>query len=482
MAGMIETTNGYWPFLIALISALIGVAAAIHAALTKDDVSAAIGWVGIILLSPLIGAALYAIAGINRIRRRSIGNRRIRMEDRVSGMRGTASAFPADTERRFQSLYRLGDNVSPFPLANGNRIEPLAGGDAAYSAMLEAIAQAKRHVALSTYIFDNDPAGREFVAALSAARRRGVEVRVLVDAVGARYSRPSIGSALRPEGVPIDYFLGNIIGFRLPYAQLRNHRKIMVVDGEIAFTGGMNIRAGFTTSHAGRTPDRDMHFRLQGPAAGHLLAVFADDWFFAAGERLEGPAWHSGPGDAAGTSFARVVVSGPDLSVAATHTMIMGALAVARERVAICSPYFLPDQQLVGALAVAARRGVAVDIVIPAANNLRLVDFAMTAQLDQVIAPGCRVYRAAGPFDHAKLLVVDSRWAYVGSSNIDPRSFRLNFELDLEVFDAELAQRIERHIDSRIAESAPVTMARLRAMPLVKRLRNRIVWLASPYL
>ena len=479
---MTETTASAWPLLLAIASAAIGIAAAIHAALTKDDVRAAIGWVGIILLSPLIGASIYAVAGINRIRRRSIGNRRIRMEDRVSGMRGMTSTMPPDAERRFHSLHVLGDAVSPFPLASGNLVEPLAGGDEAYPAMIAAIATAERHVALSSYIFDNDPAGREFVASLSAARRRGVEVRVLVDAVGARYSRPSIGSALRPESIPIEYFLGNIVGFRLPYAQLRNHRKILVVDGETAFTGGMNIRAGFTTSHAGRDPDRDMHFRLRGPVAGHLLAVFADDWFFETGEKLEGDPWKAGAATAAGDSFARVVVSGPDSRVAATHAMIMGALAAARERVAICSPYFLPDQQLVAALAVTAMRGVAVDIVIPAANNLRLVDFAMTAQLDQVIAPGCRVFRAAGPFDHAKLLTVDSRWAYVGSSNVDPRSHRLNFEIDVEVFDADFARRMERRIDERIADSHEVTLTALRSMPLVKRLRNRVVWLASPYL
>jgi cardiolipin synthase A/B len=162
--------------------------------------------------------------------------------------------------------------------------------------------------------------------------------------------------------------------------------------------------------------------------------------------------------------------------------MIMGALAVARERVLVATPYFLPDQQLVAAFGVAARRGIAVDIVIPKANNLKLVDHAMTAQLDQVLRHGCRVWRARGTFDHSKLLTIDGAWSYIGSSNLDPRSLRLNFELDVEVHDAGLAAWIEARIRSRIDDAEAETLETLAALPTVTRLRNRFVWLASPYL
>lgn len=183
-----------------------------------------------------------------------------------------------------------------------------------------------------------------------------------------------------------------------------------------------------------------------------------------------------------GKSAARCIVSGPDSYLAATHTMVMGAISVARHRIAICSPYFLPDQQLIGAIGVAARRGVEVDIVIPAANNLRLVDFAMTAQLDQVVAAGCRVWRTRGTFDHAKLMTVDGNWALLGSSNLDPRSLRLNFELDMEVFDADLVAGLDAHISARMGDAWQETLETLGARPFWKRLRNRVVWLASPYL
>ena len=482
---MLEALEGYWPYIVALASGVIGITAAIHAAMTKEDPRAAIAWVGVILLSPFIGAAIYLVAGINRIRRVSIGNKRFRAESRhhrsaIHGSGDAARLVPP--EPRFQSIKTLGDRVAPFPLIGGNRIDPLVGGDEAYPAMLDAIGAAKRHIALSSYIFDNDEIGRQFAEALVAARQRGVEVRVLIDAVGARYSRPPIVGALKEGGVAVQLFLGGPLGFRLPYANLRNHRKIMVVDGATGFTGGMNIRAGFHSEFAGAAVGRDMHFRVSGPVVDQLLAVFADDWSFTTGETLEGDAWIGGTARLAGASAARCIVSGPDSHLAATHTMIMGAISVARRRIAICSPYFLPDQQLVGAIGVAARRGVDVDIVIPAANNLRLVDFAMTAQLDQVISAGCRVWRSRGTFDHAKLMTVDEHWALLGSSNLDPRSLRLNFELDMEVFDPDLVARLDAHIRARMSDAWQETLQTLRARPFWKRLRNRVVWLASPYL
>jgi cardiolipin synthase A/B len=155
---------------------------------------------------------------------------------------------------------------------------------------------------------------------------------------------------------------------------------------------------------------------------------------------------------------------------------------VAQQHIRIQSPYFLPDQILLGAINTAARRGIKVDIVIPGSNNLRLINYAMTAQLDQIIRNGCRVWRARGNFNHSKLITIDRAWSYVGSSNLDPRSLRLNFELDVEIYSRHTAWGIEQLIDSEIKNADPVTLEALAALPFRKRLRNKIIWLASPYL
>ncbi|HEY9215203.1 MAG TPA: phospholipase D-like domain-containing protein [Ancylobacter sp.] len=470
----------YWPHITIISSIIVGGLAAIHAAMTKDDVRAAIGWVGVILLSPFIGTFLYLVAGINRIRQSSAGQRRAGVERRHA--RHAEPAPNLDLPVALASMKLVGDHVAAFPLSAGNAVRLLDGGDEAYPQMLAAIRGAQRHVALSSYIFDNDPVGAEFAEALVAARKRGVEVRVLIDAIGARYSRPSIVGRLRTEGVTTATFMGNLIGFRLPYANLRSHRKMLIVDGRVAFTGGMNIRAQFASAFAGADLAHDTHFRVEGPAVGHLLTVFVHDWSFTTRELIAGPAWDVPECAACGEAMVRVVPSGPDRNLACTHSMIMGALSVAQHKVQISSPYFLPDMQLIGALGVAGRRGLAVDIVIPSANNLKLVDCAMTAQLDQVLAGGCHIWRAAGAFNHSKLMAVDGLWSYVGSSNLDPRSLRLNFELDLEIYDTGLATEIEDRILRAKQGGWAETLETLHARPLVQRLRNRAVWLASPYL
>lgn len=484
---MWEILSAYWPHILAVISLVMAATAAVHAVMTKDEVRAAIGWAGVIVLSPIVGALLYAIAGVNRIRRTAILSQR--PGHRVGGDGGAAvHADGATVERlfgrRFAALKTLGDRVARHPLTMGNRIETLRTGDEAYAAMLVAIAAAERSVILESYIFDRDPLGLRIADALIAAQKRGVAVRVLIDAVGARYSVPSMAGYLRAGGLDVRVFNGNIImGLRLPYANLRTHRKIIVVDGAIAFMGGMNIRQGFTAEFAGKASAHDTHFRVTGPVVADLFAVAAEDWRFTTGEALEGEAWALRAPAAEGPEvLMRAVPSGPDSCLENNHKILTGALSVARHSVRIMSPYFLPDQELISALVTAARRGVAIDIVVPSVNNLVLVDRAMTAQFDQILKNYCRIWRASGAFDHSKLFVVDGAWAYVGSSNLDPRSLRLNFEIDVEVLDRDFAGEIDARIAGVIEAATEVTLAGLRARPYLLRLTDRLIWLGSPYL
>lgn len=478
----------YWPHILAVISVLVAAVAGVHAAMTKDEVRSAIGWVGVIILSPIVGALIYAVAGINRIRRDTLAAERSAAghEKPVHPGADVTDEMIADRYgRRFAALKSVGDRLTHHSMTAGNSIDMLKSGDEAYSAMIGAIAGARRSVILETYIFDRDPIGLRFADALIAAVKRGVVVRVLIDAVGARYSVPSIVSYLRDGGVPADVFNGRIIvGLRLPYANLRTHRKIVVVDGAVAFAGGMNIRQGFTAEFAGTASARDTHFCIRGPVVADIFAIAAEDWFFATDERLAGEAWQIEPAavEPGAPVFMRALPSGPDASLETNHKMLMGAFSVARRSIRIMSPYFLPDRELISALTTAARRGVDIDIVVPAANNLVLVDRAMTAQFDQVLRSYCRVWRAEGPFDHSKLLAIDGTWAFVGSSNLDPRSLRLNFEIDLEVLDARIAGEIDARIAAIVEKATPVTLAGLRARSFPVRLVDRILWLGSPYL
>ncbi len=474
----------YWPHITFLISLVAGATAAVHAAMTKHDVRAAIGWVGVILLSPLFGPFFYLCAGINRVRR----DQRVQPHEQALTDFANHQALPAADVKahsapQFVSLKVLGDNVSGLALHDGNHIKILIGGDQTYPAMVAAIDEAKHTIALQTYIFDNDVEGRKIVDALARADARGVQVRVLIDAIGSKYSRPPIIRLLRKKDIRTALFMTNPLGMRMPYANLRSHRKILVVDGRVGFTGGMNIRAGFVSAVAKENTAGDTHFRVEGPVVRQLMSVFAHDWEFTTKEALPSAQWccetWSPPLPHAP---ARCIHSGPDRSIVSTHSMLLGAFAVAQKHIRIQSPYFLPDQVLLGAISTAARRGIQVDIIIPGRNNLRLVNYAMTAQLDQVIRHGCRVWRVQSNFNHSKLITIDGAWSYVGSSNLDPRSLRLNFELDVEIYSHETAREIEQLIDAEIQLADRVTLESLAAMPFRKRLRNKIIWLASPYL
>ena len=486
---MIETFSAYWPHILVALSIILGVPAAIHATMTKEEVRAAIGWVGVIVLSPVVGPLIYAIGGVNRIRRKTLNLSR---EGLLAAGWHHMAEYDVSHEHvqvtyggALAAMQRLGDTVGRCKLTSGNRIRMLSTGDEAYAAMLVAIDAAERSILLETYIFDRDPAGERFVEALSAAVARGVEVRVLIDAVGARYSIPSIVSDLQRANVPVDVFNGNIVmGLRLPYANLRTHRKILIIDGILAFTGGLNIRSGFCAEFSGEAAALDTHFRLTGPVVSDLFRIAYEDWRFSGGDDLAGEVWQIAPPPDAPESgmLARVVPSGPDKSLETNHRMLMGAVSVAKRHIRIMSPYFLPDRELISAIVTAARRGVEIDIVVPSSNNLKLVDLAMTAQFDQMLKHGCRIWRASGAFNHSKLMVVDGAWSYIGSSNIDPRSLRLNFEVDIEVMDTDFADIVDARIAAALSEAREVKLDELRARPFAQRLVERITWLGSPYL
>lgn len=482
---MLEVIQIYWAETLAVLSVVFGTVAATHAAMTKREVRSALGWVGVIILSPLVGAMIYAVAGINRIRRATLISRRALELDEIWR---SLSLYAISRETvatqfgpRFGQMKLLGDKVSRHPLSSGNLIAMLTTGEETFDAMCEAIEAAQFSIILETYIFDRDVVGRRVADCLIAAHKRGVAVRVIVDAVGARYSVPSIIGYLEEGGVPVAVFNGQVImGLRLPYANLRTHRKILVVDGATAFVGGMNIRAGFVGSDSAR----DTHFRVTGPVVADILAVAAEDWHFETGEVLLGPEWRVRLDDAlpgAGTAI-RAVVSGPDTHIETNHRLLLGAFSVAERSIRIVSPYFLPDTTFIAALNTAARRGVQVDVIVPSQNNLAIVARAMMGQFAQILRDGCRVHLSSGHFDHSKLMVIDRQWCFIGSSNLDSRSLRLNFEIDLEVYDRVLAEQIEDGIDERLATAEQVTLEGLRARSLPNRLIDRLFWLGSPYL
>jgi cardiolipin synthase len=447
-----------------------------HAVLHKRDARSAALWLAVVWILPALGPLLYFTIGVNRVERRAARLRRRMVRHR------TETQFPpSEPGTHFVPLARLVGQVVGRPLLPGNSIEALIDGAHAFPAMLEAIGRARRSIALSSYIFDGDGIGEQFVQALGAAAKRGVEVHVLIDDVDARFSSSSATKPLRRAGVDVAVFNPPLVPARLHAMNLRNHRKILVVDGAEAFTGGINVDCRYWRPEAPERSYRDLHFRLRGPVVAHLMEVFADDWHFARDEALRGDKWfpHLAP---AGDILARGIEAGPDESFERLRWAIVGGLNAAQRSVRILTPYFLPDQSLISALDAAALRGVEVDIVLPEKSDLPHVHWAVFGQLWQVLERGCRVWLRPGAFDHSKLMLVDGAWTLLGSANWDARSLRLNFELDVECYSVELGAHLEGLVQARIAGARRYTLADdgRRSMPV--RIRDGVTRLFAPYL
>jgi cardiolipin synthase A/B len=334
--------------------------ASAHAIIYKREPRAATLWAMAACLLPMIGPTLYYLLGINRVRREAEALRRGMVRHRT-----TADDHPCDREgielqneaAHLQALAQLGCRVTDRQLVPGNHIEALIDGAQAYPAMIEAFDQATISIAFSTYIFDSASIGQTFIDALARAHKRGVAVRVLIDAVGARYCRPRVYPILRSIGVPTALFNPPLIYPWITAFNLRNHRKILVVDGKTGFTGGFNIKREYWRDDGGEC-FRDLHFRIRGPVIAHLMEVFADDWQFATGEALRGPHWFPKLSLCEGGGLARGIEAGPDESYDRTRWVIIGALNAARKTVRIATPYFVPDTAIISALNAAALRGI----------------------------------------------------------------------------------------------------------------------------
>ena len=464
----------WYEYLYSLISIYLAIAivAGIHAIITVRNSRAAFGWLGLIIVFPLAGAILYVLFGINRVRRKA---QRISRETNLE--QGKDS--PAKRSTTGAHLSRPGFNVTGVKLTAGNKVATLYNGEHAYPVMLQAIAGARREVLLSSYIFDNDHTGNQFIEALAEAQNRGCSICVLVDDAGIRYSFPTIIRELEKHQIPFRRFMPLRLFPPSFSLNLRTHRKLLIIDREVTFAGGMNIGDRQLINGLSKLRASDLHFRFEGPLTADCVNLFADDWKYSRGAPLE--PWrekHAGNGPAR----CRLISDGPDDTLDSLMLVIMGAISNARERVWIMTPYFLPERQMMGCLQAAAISGVDVQVMIPEENNWAIAQWALQHSLAELLNAGLQVFQRPPPFAHSKCIIIDDDYALVGSSNLDPRSLRLNFELGIEVFDPELNRELSAHFEDILTRCKPLTAETLKARGTLARVRDGTAALFSPYL
>lgn len=449
-----------------LISAVITV----HVLLRKRNVTSAIGWIGLAWLSPIVGAILYFTFGINRVQRRAQILRRP-----VKSPLPRFSDSVSNTDP-FANLKATVGALTNRALAASNISLPLHDGDDAYPQMLAAINSAKTTVGLTSYIFRSDRIGQEFIDALARANQRGVKVRVLIDGFG---SGRNTFNLFRKQNVPVARFMNSVLPWRMQFLNLRQHKKILVIDGVTAFIGGLNISDENTGRQRKKIKVRDTHFKITGPVVKQISIDFIDDWLFTTGEELPQSLWNP-EAQAFGEIQSRIIVSGPDQETEQLMLVLLSAISAAQTSIKIATPYFLPAEILMVALQLSAVRGIDVRIVIPATSDHAPMDWAMHAHIGPLLKAGCKVFRAPLPFDHSKLMVVDEAWCLFGSPNWDTRSMRLNFEMAIESYDPILAVKLTSIIDRSSVN--PLTREELEERPFVVKCRDAATRLLLPYL
>ena len=483
---MIES-NYTW--LLIALHAVLAVLSAGHALLYKRDPRAALGWIAVSLAYPLVGPILYYLFGINRIRSyahslKGAPQKRLKISSERPGKIGSDNrqALPPGLIARpeLATMAASSAAVTHRPLLENNSIQPFFDGESAYAAMLKAIADSKHSISLASYLFATDQTGRRFIEALSDAQNRGVKVRVLLDGIGELYNFPRAGRLLKKFGLRIARFLPPRLIPPSIHINLRNHRKLLVVDGRIAFTGGMNIGdRQLRKQPDNRNETADIHFQLTGPVIDQLQQVFDEDWTFVT--REDRPQY-SDSANGEGNAICRVITDGPNEDLGKLTMIMTSAVAIARERVAIMTPYFLPPPTLINALQAAALRGVEVSVILPQRSNQPPVHWATRNMLWELLQFGVHIYYQPPPFAHSKLLLIDNDYAHIGSANLDPRSLRLNFELVVEIFDRKLVSQLSKHFEQVKSTSVEETLAGVDGRPLPVRVRDAIAWLFSPYL
>lgn len=456
-----------------------GLVAGVIILLQRRSAAATLAWLLVLVFLPVIGLVLYRLIGPLRLKRK-----RLRRE---LGRAVVEQATGALARIRDESTDDLQVALVPIALEGAAPLPARAvtlylDGAAKYAALIAAVEAARDHVHLEYYIWEPDRIGTRLRDALVARARAGVKVRMLVDGTGSAQLKRRFLQPLRDAGVEVAWFNPvSLRWIRTRRLDFRTHRKIVVCDGRVGFTGGMNI----TDDHSAElspTYFRDTHVRLEGAVVWSLQRIFLEDWYFATEQpppaneplfpALEGAQDH----------VVQIVASGPDHDHLAIHRTYFTAITRATSRIWLTTPYFVPDESIVTALCTAALRRVDVRLLIPARGDSRIVDLAARSYVPELMAAGVAVYEYRPRFIHAKTFVVDDDLAIVGTANLDNRSFKLNFEVAALMYDRGVAAELARAFEADLADSRRIEPGDLERVSVWRRLGEASARLLSPLL
>lgn len=443
----------------------------------------AMAWLLVISFMPWPGLVLYLLVGDNRLPRRRVEQHRdvLRQLERRDGrLIHHARLHETGGNPEREGLVALAEQLCDMPAVAGNEAQLIGETGAFVDQLIADIDAATRHVHLEFYIFANDATGKRVADALIKASGRGVACRVLSDAVGARRMLRKLAPRMRQGGVEVHAALpASLLRLSVARLDLRNHRKLAVIDGRIAYAGSQNM----VDDDYGRRNLvwRDVMLRLRGPIVHNLQAIFLADWYSESDVVLDSPDLFATPG-APGRTVLQALPSGPNYPTESYQRMVVAALYTARKRVIITTPYLVPDEATMQAIQVAVLRGVEMDIIVPRRSDQKLVGAASRAYYDPLMEMGVRVHLYEEGLLHAKTISIDDTIAFIGSSNFDIRSFTLNFELNLALYGPEITEELRAFQQAYLKDATSLDLAAWRHRPFIKQFTHRVAALLSPVL
>ncbi|WP_213959355.1 MULTISPECIES: cardiolipin synthase [unclassified Variovorax] len=442
-----------------------------------------LGWILSLAFIPFGGFLIYYFLGPQRLRKQRIKRLRSRVSSHSTGDLARLGQSLEAAPPALRQMAALGTAACGLPVSSAQSVELLSGGAQAFDAMFEAIAAARHHVHLEYYIFEPDRIGTALRDLLIRKAKEGVAVRLLLDALGSKRVGRKFMAPMHEAGIHVALFHDTRIGRRLrPVTNYRTHRKIVVCDGVVGFTGGVNI----TDAEDRRTrPDayHDVHVRIEGTAVRWLQITFIEDWTYATGQhlrQLHEKLANLMPEVAPGDIPVQIVTSGPDNSLEAIHRVHLSAINSSMHRAWLTTPYFVPGEPALMALTSAALRGVDVRVLVPRRSDSLIVSAAARSYFDELLAAGVKVWEYKERMLHSKTLVVDDNCAMVGTANFDNRSFRLNYEVMAVVYGPALLKPLAAQFETDLLSSSPVRS--LRHQAFWRRLGEATARLFSPLL
>lgn len=473
------------PFLIGILFVVWEISISVWIVLERRSPTATLAWIFGLALLPYVGILVYIVFGPRRLQRKHL--RRALAREAVQHWSEGAQYWEAVSSRlqdpRHRSIVEAGRRSGEAPATSTRSVQLFFDGDTCFEALLRAVEAARHHVHLEYYIFNPDTLGQRLSQALQKKAREGVQVRLLMDGFGSARMRRRYRKPLLDAGVEVAFFNSmRFARFKPGLANFRTHRKIVVVDGHTALTGGMNIMDEHSRAIHGDDAWRDSHLLIRGTATIALQLLFMEDWHYATGSLPFDPALVPRPGRPGEGPLTHIVGSGPDNDAFAVHRVLFAAIGQARERVLATTPYLVPDEAILAALTGAALRGVDVQLLVPRRADSFLVDAAAKSYYANLLRAGVRIFEYQPSMIHAKTMVIDDDISIVGTANLDNRSFRLNFEVIAVLFDSDHAKTLSEQFTHDLSRSKEVIRGPDTKLPLGRQVVEGVARLFSPIL